>query len=188
MSVNNKEKSIEEYGEEVYVDSVTLLKTSGPKIILNICVAVLIWLFGNMIFIPISQGIFVYEYAVTSIISLITLVTLAGLMVSIVYELRRIANAAAGILAYEVGKRGEVSVEEVSHYRTALTGLLYVSIISIMFLFFSTNLSLIHPALTGIALIAVVIWAFFTLWRVGRALSAEISRYVEDLGKKMEKR
>lgn len=184
----SEEKSLEEYGKEVYVASTTLIRETSPKVVLNIGVAVLIWLFGNMIFIPISKGIFIREYAVTQVISLITLVSLAGLMVAVVYELRRMADAAAGILAYQIGKRGEVSADEVSHYRTALTGLLYVAIVSIAFLFFSTNLSVIHPALTGIALIAVVIWAFFTLWRVGRALSAEISRYAEELGKRLEKR
>jgi len=181
-------KSIEEYGREVYVASTTLIREAAPKLVLNIAVAVLIWLFGNLVFIPISRGIFIREYAVTQVISLITLVSIAGLIVAVVYEARQMADAGAGILAYEVGRRGEVSVEEASHYRTALRGLLYVGIVSIAFLFFSANLSAIHPALAGIALIAVVIWAFFTLWRVGRALSAEIGRYAAEWGKRLEKR
>jgi len=183
-----EQENLEEYGEEVRVNSLTVLREAGPKVVLNLGVAVLIWLFGNLVFIPISQGIFVREYAVTQIISFVTLVTLAGLLLSVIYQMRRMADAGAGILAYEVGRRGQVSAEEVSHYRTALRGLLYVFVVALAFLFLSANLSVIHPALAGVALIAVVIWAFFTLWRVSRALSAEIERYTRELAERLEKR
>lgn len=183
-----EEKGLEEYGREVRVTSITTIREAGPKVMLNIGVAVLIWLFGNLVFIPISQGIFVREYAVTQIISLITLATLAGLLLTVLYEMRRMADAAAGILAYEVGVRGQVNAEEVSHYRTALRGLLYVGVVALAFLFLSANLSAIHPALTGVVLICVVIWAFFTLMRVGRALSAEIERYAREWAERLEKR
>jgi len=106
----------------------------------------------------------------------------------VLYEMRRLTDAAAGILAFEIGRRGQVSTDEVAHYRTALRGLLYVFITALAFLLLSANLSVIHPALTGVALIAVVIWAFFTLWRVGRALSAEIERYAGGLAEKLETR
>ena len=183
-----EEKSLEEYGREVYVASTTLIREAAPKLVLNIGVAILIWLFGNLVFIPISEGIFIRQYVVARIIGLITLAALVGLVLAIVYELRRMADAAAGILAYEVGRRGEVSVDEVSHYRTAIIGILYVVLVSMVFLLFSKNLSMIHPALTGIALIAVVIWAFFTLWRVGRALSAEITRYAAEWTERLRAR
>ncbi len=188
MSAEQQEQTLKEYGREVYTDSTKVIREAGPKLVLHVGVAVLIWLFGNLVFIPISAGLFVREYAVTQIISLVTLVALAGLIAAVLYEARRMTDAAAGILAYEVGRRGEVSSEEVSHYRTALRGLLYVVIVALAFLFFSANLSTIHPALAGVALIVVVIWAFFTLWRVGRALSAEISRYAEEWAKRLEKR
>ncbi len=188
MSAAGEEKKLEEYGRQVYVDSTKLIREAGPKLVLHIGVAVLVWLFGNLVFIPVSVGLFVREYAVTQIISLITLVAIAGLIAAVLYEARRVTDAAAGILAYEIGRRGEVDAEEVSHYRTALRGLLYVVIVALAFLFFSANLSTIHPALAGVALIVVVIWAFFTLWRVGRALSAELSRYADEWAKRLEKR
>lgn len=185
--MSEEEKSIEEYGNEVYIASTTLIGEVGPKVVLNISVAVLIWLFGNLIFIPISEGILIQGYAVTEVISLITLAALVGLMAAIVYEAHRMADAAAGILAYEVGRRGEVSVDEVSHYRTALRGLLYVGLVSLAFLLVSRNLSVIHPALAGVILIGLVIWAFFTLWRVGRALSAEIKRYAAEWAERLKR-
>ena len=188
MSEEVEERSLAEYGREVYETSITAIRESGPKTVLNIGVAVLIWLFANLVFIPISEGVLIQEYVVSEIISLITLATLAGLVLAIVYEIRRMAGAAAGILAYEVGRRGEVSMEEVSHYRTALRGLLYVFVVALAFLLFSKNLSTIHPALTGIALIAVVVWSFFTLWRVGRALSAEITRYAAGWAERLRSR
>lgn len=185
--MSEEEKSIEEYGSEVYIASTALIRETSPKLVLNIGVAVLIWLFGNLIFIPISEGILIQGYAVTQVISLITLAALVGLMAAIVYEAHRMTDAAAGILAYEVGRRGEVSVDEVSHYRTALRGLLYVCLVSLAFLFVSRNLSVIHPALAGVILIGLVIWAFFTLWRVGRALSAEIKRYATEWAERLKR-
>ena len=104
--MTEKAENLEEYGREVRSTSITVIRESGPKVVLNIGVAILIWLFGNLVFIPISQGIFVCEYAVTQIISLITLVSLAGLLLAVLYEMRRLADAGAGILAYEVGRRG----------------------------------------------------------------------------------
>ncbi|MFH0748970.1 MAG: hypothetical protein V1915_03530 [Candidatus Bathyarchaeota archaeon] len=51
---------------------------------------------------------------------------------------------------------------------------------------FSANLSIIHPALTGIVLIGVVLWAVLTLWRSGRALASEISVAAKDLAETLE--
>lgn len=182
----SKEK--EEFGREVYITSTKLIREAAPKTVLNVGVAILIWIFANLVFIPISEGVFIDQYSVAQIIGLITLVALIGLILTIIYELRRMAEAAAGILAYEIGRREEVNASEISHYRTALTGILYVIIVALIFLLFSKNLSMIHPALTGIALIVVVIWAFFTIWRVGRALSAEITRYAGEWAERLNGR
>jgi hypothetical protein len=152
-------------------------------------VAVLAWLFGNLVFIPISTGLVLGQYAVTEIISLIVLVTMAVLVIGAVVQIRRLSNAAAGMVAYLMGSRkGEVTRTELDHYRTAITGIVMVGVAALAFLLFSTNLSIIHPALSGILLIVVVLWAMLTLWRSGRALAAEIGVAADELAKSLEAR
>jgi hypothetical protein len=178
-----------EFGKDVYIESSQAIAESGPKVILNVGVAVLAWLFGNLVFIPISRGLFLGQYAVTEIISLIVLVTMAVLVIGAVVQIRRLSNAAAGMVAYLMGARkGEVTRTELDHYRTAITGIVMVGVAALAFLLFSTNLSIIHPALSGILLIVVVLWAMLTLWRSGRALAAEIGVAADELAKSLEAR
>ena len=178
-----------ELGKQVYVESSRAVAEGGPKVALTICVAVLVWMFGNLVFIPLSEGLMLSQYAVTQIISLIILSTLAMLVLSTVIQARRLTNAAAGFLAYSIGaRRGEVTQEELDHYKTALTGIAMVLIIALAFLLFSENLATIHPALAGIALIVAVIWSMVTLWRSGRALAAEIKTAADELAKRITER
>ena len=178
-----------EFGKDVYIESSQAIAESGPKVILNVGVAVLAWLFGNLVFIPISTGLVLGQYAVTEIISLIVLVTMAVLVIGAVVQIRRLSNAAAGMVAYLMGSRkGEVTRTELDHYRTAITGIVMVGVAALAFLLFSTNLSIIHPALSGILLIVLVLWAMLTLWRSGRAIAAEISVAADELAKSLEAR
>ena len=182
-------KSTQEFGKQVYVESSDAIAESGPSVMLNIGVAVLAWLFGNLVFIPISQGLLLGQYAVTQIISLIVLATIAIMIVSAIIHVRRLSNAAAGLAAYHLGARkGEVTKEELDHYKTAITGIVMVIIVALAFLLFSANLSVIHPALTGIALIIVALWSMLTLWRSGRALATEIKAAADDFAQKVKER
>ena len=189
MSTEEENLSAKEFGKQVYAESSSALAASGPTVMLNIGVAIVAWLFGNLVFIPISQGLMLGQYAITQIISLIIFATMAIMIVSAIIHIRRLSNAVAGHLAYYVGARkGEVTEEELGHYRTALTGVVTVIIVALAFLLFSANLSIIHPSLTGIALIIVVIWTMFTLWRSGNALAAEIKVVAEELAEKVKER
>ncbi|MFQ6081358.1 MAG: hypothetical protein ACE5OW_06800, partial [Candidatus Bathyarchaeia archaeon] len=60
---------------------------------------------------------------------------------------------------------------------TALRGIFHVIAVSLAFLLFSDYLTLIHPGLSGVVLIAIVVWAIYQIWRVVKAISAEIRRY-----------
>ena len=176
-------------GRKVYIDSSKAIAEASPKVAMNLGIAILVWMFGNLVFIPISDGLMINQYAVTQIISLIILVTLAVLILAVLVQIRRLSNAAAGIIAYSIGsRRGDVTQDELQHFKTALTGIVTVFIVAVSFLLFSANLNLIHPALTGIALIAAVLWMILTLWRSGSAMATEISALAGDVAKKVEQR
>jgi hypothetical protein len=61
-----------------------------------------------------------------------------------------------------------------------MRGIFYIIIVSLAFLLFPDYLAMIHPALSGVVLLAIVVWAIFQIWRAVKAISAEIKRYSTD--------
>jgi uncharacterized membrane protein len=187
MSAPNE--SAEEFGKEVYEKAGEEIRDSAPKVAINVGVAILVWLIGNYVFIPISQGYFIQAWAVPWLINLIVLVALVIILLMILKELRDLSDAAAGLAAYEMGSRkGEVTKEELHDYKIAFHGLLYVFVAAGAFLLLGSQLSLLSPAIAALVLIIVVIWAIVTLFRVGHALSDTVREYAHEWAKKLEER
>lgn len=175
------------YYEKVSRESREALVGAIPSITLGVVAAILLWLFGNLIFIPIAQGIEWFGYPLPQILTFIILVGLAIFLVRILVDVRRAVDALAGLAACEIGAPYDVTPVEIGHYKTALRGILYVIIVSLAFLLFSDYLALIHPALSGVVLIAIVVWAIFEIYRAVKAISDEIRRYsAEWAGKALE--
>jgi len=186
-----EEKKIEVLGSEAYVESAKAVREVGARVALSIGAAILIWVFGQMLFIPISKGMqdVFLGYPVHTIVSFILVVTLAIIIFTVFIDIRRLTGGLAGILAYEFGKAsGEVNVESFRHYRIALDGILYVIIASLTYLLFAQYLGDINPAIPAIVLILIVIWSVFALWRSCRAIAAEIGRHTTKWADEMEKR
>jgi len=185
-----EEKKIEEFGSEMYLESARALRQVGARVFLSIGAAILIWIFGEMIFLPIAKGMTqqFFGYPVHSIISFIIVVALALIIFTVFIDVRRLTGGIAGVLAYHFGKAsGEVSVETYKNYRTALDGILYVIIVSLAYLLFASYLAEIHPAIPAVLLILIVIWAIFALWRSCKAIAAVIGRYTSKFAEELEK-
>jgi len=186
-----KGKEVEEFGAEMYLESAKALRQVGARVVLSVGAAVLIWIFGQMIFLPIAKEMtqeFV-GYPVHSVISLIIIVALAIIIFTVFIDVRRLTGGAAGVLAYHFGKvSGEVSVDTYKNYRTALDGILYVIVVSLAYILFASYLAEIHPAIPAIILILIVIWAIFALWRSCRAIATLIGRYTSEWAEELEKK
>jgi hypothetical protein len=176
---NRKEEKAasKRYPEKINKESREVLVNTAPSIVLGIVAAILLWLFGHLIFIPISHGIEWYGYPLPQILTFIILIGLTAFVLKILVDIRRAVDALAGLAACEIGAPYDVTPAEVNHYKTALRGILYVIVVSLAFTLFSDYLALIHPALSGVALIAIVAWAIFEIWRSVKAVSKEIKRY-----------
>jgi len=184
-------KDIEVYGAEAYAESAKAVREVGARVVLSIIAAVLIWLFGEMIFIPIAKSMahVFYGYPVHSIISFIIVVVLAIIIFSVFLDIRKLTSGIAGILAFEVGKvSGEANIESFRHYRIALDGIIYVIVVSLAYLLFADYLGQIHPAIPAILLILIVIWSVFALWRSTRAIASELGRHTSKWAEELEKR
>jgi len=186
-----EEKKIEAFGSEAYVESAKALREVGARVVLSIAAAILIYVVGRLIFVPIAEGLeYVFlGYPVHSIISAILVIAMAVIIFTVFVDIRKLTGGIAGVLAYEFGKAsGEISAESFRHYRIALDGILYVIIVSLTYLLFAEYLGKIHAAIPAIILILIVIWAVFALWRSCRAIAAEIGRYTSKWAEELEKR
>ena len=183
-----EEKKIEEFGSEMYLESAKALRQVGARVFLSIGAAVLIWIFGEMIFLPIAKGQEFMGYPVHSIISFIIIVALAIIIFTVFIDIRRLTGGMAGVLAYHFGKAsGEIGVETYKNYRTALDGVLYVIIVSLAYLLFANYLAEISPVIPAVLLILIVIWAVFALWRSCKAIATVIGRYTSRWADELEK-
>jgi len=185
-----EEKKIEEFGTEMYIESARALRQVGARVFLSVGAAILIWIFGEMIFLPIAKEMTeqFMGYPVHSIISFIIVIALAIIIFTVFIDIRRLSGGMAGILAYHFGKAsGEMSTENFKNYRTALDGILYVIVVSLAYLLFAGYLAEINPAIPAILLILIVVWAIFALWRSCRAIAAAIGRYTSKWADELEK-
>lgn len=189
-SVDAEIKEVDQFGGEAYAESARALRQVGARVILSVGAAILIWLVGRLIFIPIAEGLTqrLLGYPIDAIISAIIAVTLAVIIFTVFIDMHRLSGGLAGIMAYHFGKAtGEVKAAEVNNYRTALDGILYVIIVSLTFLLFIDYLAVIHPAIPAVLLILIVLWAIFALWRSTRAVANIIGRYTAKMADELDK-
>ena len=165
------------YHEKVRKESRESLMSALPSITVGVVAAILLWLFGNLVFMPIAEGIVWFGYPLPQILTFIILAALVLFVLKILVDVRQAVDALAGLAAVEIGAPTDVTTTEVEHYKTAMRGIFHIVIVSLAFLLFSDYIARIHPALSGVALIAIVVWAIFEIWRAVKAVSQEIKRY-----------
>lgn len=187
---SSEERRISTFGSKMYLESAKAVREVGARVVLSVGAAVLIWLFGTLVFIPIAEGMqqVFFGYPVDAIVSFIFVVALAIIIFSVFVDVRRLTGGLAGVLAYHFGKAsGEVNTESYNHYRTALDGLIYVFVVVLAYLLFANYLAQIHAAIPAILLVLIVIWSIFALWRSARAIAAEIGKYTRKMADELEK-
>ena len=169
--------SPQNYHDKVRKESKANLMGALPSITVGVIAAILLWLFGNLIFLPIAEGIEWFGYPLPQILTFVILIALAFFVLKILVDVRKAVDAFAGLVAVEIGAPTDVTRTEVDHYTTAMRGIFYIIIVSLAFLLFADYLAMIHPALSGVVLLAIVVWAIFQIWRAVTAISSEIKRY-----------
>ncbi|MDH5482705.1 MAG: hypothetical protein OEY22_07495 [Candidatus Bathyarchaeota archaeon] len=184
------EDESEKFGAEMYEESARAMRQVGARVVLSVGAAILIWLAGRLIFVPIAQGLTeqLLGYPVAGIVGAIIAVALAVIIFTVFIDIRRLTGGLAGIMAYHFGKAsGEVQKAEYDNYRTALDGVLYVVIVSLSYLLFVDYLATIHTAIPAILLILIVIWAIFALYRSTRAVANIVGKYTSKAANELEK-
>ncbi len=172
--------------EQIKIESQREINDSFPKLVVYSSIAIIIYLFAKMVFVPLGKNLIVAGISTSTIISVIAIITILVLLFSILREIRDICDAIGGLLALNLGRDG-ASDDEVRHYQKAVKGFVYVFVVVIVFMFIGSLLIEISQGAAGILLILIFIWAVITLYSAGMAISAEIEATASELAQKMEK-
>lgn len=168
---------------EMYQDTMRearkIMSETLPRIVLDVSAAVLIWLFGQLVYLPIAEGIDFFGYPLPQILNFIILAALIIIILKVIVDVRKFIDGLASYAAAIVGSDYDVSEDEIHHYETALKGLFDVIVVSLAYILLVDYFSGIHPAIAGVTLLALVVWAIFKLWGVVQSISNEIRRYTE---------
>jgi hypothetical protein len=170
---------------ETTISPRTAITESLPTIILDVAAAVLIWLFGRLVFLPIAEGIDVFGYPLPEILNLIILIALIMIVLKILVDVRTFITGLTGWIAEKIGTSYEVTDDELNNIKKALVGLIEVVAMAFAYMLLTDYMAGIHPALSGVVLISFVVWAIFKLWGAVQAISAEIRRYATAISRKV---
>lgn len=148
----------------------TLKKSSEALHLLLL--ALLIWLFGNLVFIPIAHSL---NWQAILIVNLIIFSVFTFLVVKIFSPIKKMVDVFSVVLACKFFmKKGLNYFESIM----ASKQVLYLVCVVALYFFYFPFLINFHPAINGLALIAVVIWIFFCILKILRAVSKCINAWL----------
>ncbi|MFQ6055198.1 MAG: hypothetical protein ACE5KT_07440 [Methanosarcinales archaeon] len=180
---------MDEEVERVKLEARREIYDSLPKLVVYVGIAILIYLFAMLVFRPLGEGLYISSIQTSDIILGIGIIAISILLLRVIGEVRDICNAFGGLIAANVGREG-ASEDEIAHYRKAVKGIIYVFAVVIAFLFIGSMLVKISGGgvLAGLALIVIFLWAVWSLYSAGMALSKEIELTAKELTEKLEER
>ncbi|MEA1908640.1 MAG: hypothetical protein U9N43_06375 [Euryarchaeota archaeon] len=172
--------------EEVRIESKREIYDSLPKLVVYVSIAILIYLFAILVFVPLGNGLDIIGVSTATIISASAIIAIMILLWRSSREIKDLCNAIGGLIAVNVGREG-ASDEEVAHYQKAVKGIVSVFAVVVAFLFIGSLLTEISEGAAGILLIVIFLWAVCTLYSSGMAISAEIEATANEVAQKLEK-
>jgi hypothetical protein len=140
-----------------------------PSTMINLSTAALIWLFGALVYLPAASRIAPVELPLAC--ALILLVAFSIFIFRASGGLRHLLEAASDVLAYGYvrwRKGTEIPVEQL---RVAVRCIVFVVAVLIVYALYSPFLAAIHPSLSGLVLIPMILWVFLMFFRAITARS-----------------
>ena len=128
--------------------------------LMDIFVALLIWLFGLLVFLPAA-----YQITPRGVPLAIGIIVLIGFSVFVIRAVNSglilLLDSTSNVLAYKykIWKNPKLSIEKL---KDTFKNVVYVVAALILYLLYSPFLLTIHPALNGLVLITVILWIFWT--------------------------
>lgn len=149
------------------------LKSYGAKTVHLLLSAFLIWLFGNLVFIPLATSL---SGEVKTVNSLIFFVAFTVLILKALPGLKKLIDA------FSVFPARKYFVKRGLNYSESLVvsrQVSYIISIVIFYLLYFPFLANFHPAISGIVLIVVIIWIFFSALQILLISSRKIFEWMQ---------
>jgi hypothetical protein len=138
-----------------------------PSTLINFSTAVLIWLFGALVFLPAAYRI--SPVGLPLACSLILLIGFSIFVFKAFGGFRLLLEATSDVLAYEYMRRRKTKIP-IERLKTTVRCVIYVVVALILYALYSSFLAAIHPSLSGLVLITIVLWIFWMLFKAVNAV------------------
>lgn len=178
--------------ERVEIESKKEFMDSIPKIAVYGGIMILVWIFTMFVYIPLGWGLTLPGgLSVANFIMIVGFLVLLYFAVKILKEIRDVSNAIGGMIAVRSGPSGATE-EEVKDMQSAVKGIVYAIIGTILFVFITSVLTglnvggyQIGGAVVGIALVIMFILVIYWLYKAGMSVSKEIGKAAQEKAEKM---
>jgi hypothetical protein len=163
-------------------DATNRTRRELPTLGVTIVVAILIWVFGTYVFLPLAKGIsFLGQYPLDTIISVIILVALVVVVLRAFASILRLSTGLSEYSAAEIGRRYPESMDKHSVSRIGMffRSIIYVVAIVLIFVLLQVYLNALTPILTGVVLLIITIVSVVLLYNGGASISNEVARLME---------
>jgi hypothetical protein len=141
---------------------ISIAREHLPSTVINLSTAVLIWLFGVLVFLPAAYRIAPRELPLAC--GLILLVGFSIFIFKAFGGLQLLLESTPDVLAYEYIRRRKAKIA-VERLRTVVRCIIYVVAALILYALYSPFLATIHPSLSGLVLVTILLWIFWTLFK-----------------------
>ena len=148
------------------------LRDLGGRVSKNLIAALLIWLFGLLIFLPLASSI---NEQVKIICSLIIIIAFSTLVFGIISDYKKLIDAFSVFPAKKFLLTKYYSLQEAE--LISKQGF-YIFSSVILYLFYFPFLNIFHPALSGIVLLLEILFVFFLILKIGGLLSKGFMEWI----------
>jgi hypothetical protein len=148
------------------------LKTYGAETVQNLLAAFLIWLFGNLVFIPLANTL---NWQTKVFCSLTFFIAFTLLVIRALPNLKKLIDTFSIFPARKYSTKKKLSYE---NSLVLFRHVMYIISIIIIYLLYFPFLTNFHVALSGIVLILMLIWIFFLILRILTVLSQKILEWL----------
>lgn len=145
------------------------VKKHLPNAFTNLSTAVLIWLFGVLVYLP-----FAYRIESIEVPLICGLTVLIGFSVFVFRGFdgfKRLLDAGSDVLAYEYRRRREKVKFSVDQLKTVARCIVYVVAVLIVYGLYSPLLATVYPSLSGLVFIPVILWIFWMIFKAVTTLT-----------------
>ena len=149
-------------------DLVQCLRSHGPATFHNFLTAVIIWLFGILVFIPLANSL---NWQTVLLCSLVVFTAFTIFMYRAALGFKKLIDAFSFLPARKYGLKRGINQEDAS---TLFKYTFYIIFALIVYALYYPFLTSFHFVISGIFLIVILIWIFFLALRILSILSSKI--------------